>query len=123
MYTGGDFMKSIFIGISYDVPTGFNTTLLSNEVCCNFDEVAELFEAEDVSRRFPEYSAKFCCGDELVTIKMKVFINQVSNISEPIINMIEVNDVPMCDYSDMFDELKSMKKAFESDDFDGWWFG
>lgn len=116
-------MKSIFIGISYDVPTGFNTTLLSNEVCCNFDEVANLFCASGISRRFPEYSAEFYHDEELVTIKMKVVINKIASISEPTIDMIEVNDVPMCDYSDMFDELKSMKQAFENGNFDGWWFG
>lgn len=116
-------MKSISIGVVYDVPVGFNTTLLSNEACCNFDDVTKLFGACNVSRRFPEYSAEFYHDEELVTIKMKVVINKIASISEPIINMIEVNDVPMCDYSDMFDELRSMKKAFESDDFDGWWFG
>ena len=116
-------MKSIFIGAVYDVPASFSEDSLADEVCYNFDEITKLFVARDVSRRFPEYSAEFYHGKELVILKMKVFINQVSNISEPIINMVEVNDLPMCDYSDMFDELKSMKQAFENDNFGGWWFG
>lgn len=62
------------------------------------------------SLEYPNYSAYFDYLGELVVIKFDIFC-KVSSYEEPHINVVDVNDVLMCDYAAMFEELHDVKSS------------